>query len=91
MVYKIILEDGDHIGHYSDKKCPSEVAKAAMRVIYNKTDGDKKDGDINFFNTITKREYTYRTEIEELEEPQTIIIAGNKKFSKKYIIKTKRI
>lgn len=88
MPYKLILDDGELIGKYCEKKTPGEVAKCAMKVIFRET--GRNDADINFVNTKTQREYTYRTELEELDEPIEIQVGGKIIF-KKYIIKTKRI
>ena len=88
MVFKLILNDGEYIGNYSDKKSPAQVARSAMRTIFKKT--DRREADINFFNTHTKKEYTYRSSIIDLETPE-IITFGGKKFTKMYKIETKRI
>jgi hypothetical protein len=88
MTFKILLEDGESLGNYSYKKSPAQVAKSAMKVIYQKTGDTEKD--INFFNTHTKKEYTYRCKLVKLGKPEIINI-GNKKFYKKYQIFVKRI
>lgn len=88
MTYKIILEDGETLGKYSSKKSPAQVAKSAMRVIYQKTGVQEKD--INFFNEDTKREYTYRCKLIILDEPEIIKIK-DKTFEKNYLIFVKRI
>ena len=88
MTFKIILEDGERIGNYSTKKSPAQVAKCAMRIIYQKT--ARNSADINFFNTDSEKEYTYRCDIEKLEKPEEIKIGG-KRFLKHYNIFAKRI
>jgi hypothetical protein len=88
MPYRILLEDGESIGNYSDSKSPAQVAKSAMKIIYQKT--GKTEKDINFYNTRTKKEYTYRSKIKKLEKPKEILIKG-KKFYIKFDVIVKRI
>lgn len=87
-MYQIILKDGELTGEYSSKKSPSLVAKAIMRVIYQKTGARTKD--IRFKNLENGKEYSYKGRIIELERPTNIIING-KKFLKKYQIFVERI
>lgn len=88
MVYKLILNDGELVGSYSDKKSPALVAKAMMRVIFQKT--GRTASDIRFINSKTKQEYTYKGKLIELINPKTINIKG-KKFNKLYNISVERI
>lgn len=88
MVYKLILKDGELVGNYSDKKSPALVAKAMMRVIYQKT--GKLASDIRFINVKTKQEYTYKGKLIPIENPKIINIKG-KKFNKLYNILVERI
>ena len=87
-MYQIIMKDGGLTGEYSEKKSPSLVAKAIMRVLYQKT--GIKNKEIRFKNLKNGKEYTYKARIIELERPTNINI-GNKKFLKKYSIFVERI
>ena len=87
-MYRIILDDNTVIGNYSDKKSPMQVAKAIMKITY--IDSGRMDADTHFYNTRTNRKYTYRANIDILDEPEEIEING-KKFYKKYNIRAFRI
>ena len=88
MVYKLILKDGEQTGKYSDKKSPGLVAKAMMKVIFQKTGHKQKE--IKFINDRTGKQYTYKAKIIKLERPRTVII-NKKKFLQRYDIFTERI
>lgn len=87
-MYQIIMKDGGLTGEYSEKKSPSLVAKAIMRVLFQKT--GIKNKEIRFKNTRNGNEYTYKARILELERPRNISI-GSKVFKKKYEIFVERI
>jgi len=87
-MFQIILKDGELAGEYSSKKSPSLVAKAIMRVIYQKT--KIKNKEIRFKDLTNGKEYTYKARILELEKPKKIIIK-DKTFLKKYEIFVDRI
>lgn len=84
----MILKDGELTGSYSDKKSPALVAKAMMRVLFQKTGVKQKD--IKFKNMETGQNYTYKGRIIELEIPVNIVI-NKKKFKKLYEIFVERI
>lgn len=88
MVYRIILKDGELTGKYSDKKSPGLVARAIMKVIFQKTGATSKE--IKFKNDRNGKLYTYRAKIIKLERPRTVVIKG-KKFLQKYDIFAERI
>lgn len=88
MVYKIVIEDGSMIGKYSDKKTPGEVAKSAMKVIYNKT--KRQEANIKIYNTKTKKYYTYKSSIRMLDTPIYKKI-GDNEFMIKYKVENIRI
>ncbi len=87
-MYQIIMKNGELTGEYSEKKSPSLVAKAIMRVLYQKTGIRNKE--IRFKNIKTGQEYSYKARIIVLENPNNIKI-GDKTFKEKYKIFVERI
>lgn len=87
-MFQIIMKDGNLTGEYSSKKSPALVAKAIMRVLFQKT--GIKNKEIRFKDIKTGKEYTYKARIIILENQKNIKI-GNKEFKKKYEIIVERI